>query len=156
MILFSWPLFLMSASQSTQDALIGGLWTAFFCQAAEYVASLTTDEINTSSSECTTTDTHNSLSLGDFFHRIKTSYFQRNVYELYGHVAHRAYAATSSGRLYSQYPIILKPLLCGGDGGEPDYEGLRMLQQEWRRPKGSGGKGVKIWLTDRYCLSFMR
>jgi hypothetical protein len=146
----------MSASQSHQDALIGGLWTAFFhqlegCFGPSSLSSLATAVAASHSprpvAESSTAATP--LSLEDFFRVTKATYFKFNVYELYGHVAHRAYAATPTGRTYSRYPIELKPLLCGGEDGEPDYEGIRQLQHRWRQPKGSSTSGIKIWLSDR-------
>jgi hypothetical protein len=113
----------MSASQPNHNALVGGLWNSFF-------STLTAACANPSS---TTTITHY-----DLFQLTRTSYFTQNVYELFNCVVHEIYAEKNK-RIYSRFPVDLTPLLCSGEGGEPDYEQLRALQIRYRAMK------VKIW-----------
>jgi hypothetical protein len=166
----SWPLFLMSASQSTHSALVGGLWCDFFALLANEMRRFPSSEsvMGSSSSPSFSSLTPNSNSrikrlrnsslltvdaevvaverpttMHEFFLRVRSSYFQNCSYELHGHVISTVFAGRGK-RIYSSFSVEIMPLLSGGVNGEPDYEGLQEKQEKYRQ------RGLTIWYSDRW------
>jgi hypothetical protein len=138
-----WPLFLMSASQPSHDALVGGLWEAFFdCFASALVAIDGDGRDN---------------SLQCVYARARQKYLQDNRYQLKDLVVTSAYAS-NFGEADDTYSEDLFRLISAGPGGEPDFAALAQLQQDYREGVTRGGAGsakkrrkrVFIWHPQRW------
>ena len=64
-----WPLYLMSAAQKDTDALVGGVWEAFF-------EALTEDDAGT---------------MEAFFRRVQAKYYRNNRFELLNRIKSQCY-----------------------------------------------------------------
>lgn len=122
-----WPLVLMASSQPEHDALVGGLWTAWFEQLESWFLGHSGKD----------------LELGDLISAARTSYFRKNVYELKDHVGTLAYVSNVEED-DETYPADLFHLCCGGKDGEPDWDGLAHLQASYADGTRYGRK-VLIW-----------
>jgi hypothetical protein len=122
-----WPLLLMASAQPEHDALVGGLWTAWFDQLQAWFRG-----------QGEPGDT-----LDDMVSATRTAYFQKNVYELKDHVGTLAYASNVEAH-DETFPGDLHRLCCGGDDGEPDWGGLARLQREYADGTRYG-REVLIW-----------
>jgi hypothetical protein len=164
----TWPLFLMSASQSTHSALVGGLWTDFFALFSNEMKKISgsppqspssdpINEINApparrrlrSSSSVSTSillvsnEGSTPTTLQDFFLRVRSSYFQNCSYELHGHVISRVFAGRGN-KIWSCFSVEIMSLLSSGENGEPDYLGLQELQDKYKK------RGLTIWHSDQW------
>jgi hypothetical protein len=121
-----WPLFLMSASQPSHDALVGGLWEAFFDCFTAAIGSIDTCDLDNS--------------LCSVYRRAKHKYLEDNRYQLKDLVATFAYAS-NFGEDDDTYSEDLFRLICAGPEGTPDFEALQALQQDYREG-GTRGEGT--------------
>lgn len=131
-----WPVYIMSSSQANKDALVGGLWAAYFPCLAELLS--TGKSLTTS----TVTGEHD-YTLHGLYLTAKALYRKKNVYELFGHITHSAYP--SSGKSFRSH---LQPLLTSGEHGEPDFGAIAQLQRDYR--KGGVYYQRKTYIYDTY------
>jgi hypothetical protein len=162
----TWPLFLMSASQSTHSALVGGLWSDFFALFSNEMKKVSESQqgsmetiisppcgqrrLRSSSSSLSTSvvlgsneNSIKSTTLHDFFLRVRSSYFQNCSYELHGHVISTVFAGRGE-KIWSSFSVEIMSLLSSGQNGEPDYFGLQELQDKYKK------RGLTIWYSDRW------
>lgn len=155
----TWPLFLMSASQSTHSALVGGLWSDFFALFSNEMKNvsppqpsdpiISTRRLRSSSSLSTPValvsndNSTKPTTLHDFFLRVRSSYFQNSSYELHGHVISTVFAGRGE-KIWSSFSVEIMSFLSSGPNGEPDYFGLQELQDKYKR------RGLTIWYSDRW------
>lgn len=155
----SWPLFLMSASQSTHPALVGGLWTDFFSlfsneimKKVDRVSQVPSASLIQRCGEQIKKRLRSSrlksseeipMTLQEFFLRVRSLYFQNCSYELHGHVISTVFAGRGR-RVWSSFSVEIMPYLSSGPDGEPDYQGLEELQEKYKK------RGLTIWYSDRW------
>jgi hypothetical protein len=148
-----WPLVLISSSQPEYDALVGGMWNAFFHHLCIELKSILIADVppvalgactRSSSSARSLAVSREPMSVLNLIAIAKASYFKQNVYALHDFVVNTAYVSSFGDPRKDTYSRDLRPLLASGSQGLPDYDGILSLQKRYRED------GIVIWDTQNW------
>ena len=83
----------------------------------------------------------------DLYARVKRTYHEDNAYELINKIKDLAYPSIGAYADYDPFHSDLADVVTAGEGGLPDFAGLRAMQLDYKSGRSTrfGRKKVYIW-----------